>query len=110
VARASTALDPYTVVNISSTGAFLQTDRPIPVGTLLDLSIVLENQVSVGTAARVVRVQEPNWVKTAGVGIEFVGLDHRARQEIDRYVEDDPSPSSSGESTLEPPVTIPTAV
>ena len=82
----------YQIVDISSTGAFLQTDRPIPMDTLLDFSIVLENNESIRVAARVARVQEPAWERTAGVGIEFVGLDHRAQQEIDRYVDDDPSP------------------
>jgi PilZ domain/Predicted nucleotide-binding protein containing TIR-like domain len=75
------------VVDISVTGALLETNGAIPVGTRLDLEIELENGDRVQVAARVVRVQHPGWQRTGGIGVKF---DYVPREQLDRlrnYVE-----------------------
>ncbi len=75
------------IVDISVTGALLETNGEIPVGTRLDLDIELENGDRVEASARVVRVQHPGWQRSGGIGVAF---DYVPRDQLERlrsYVE-----------------------
>jgi len=62
---------PYLIENISSTGALLQTDRPIKQGEVLELDLALDDGSRVRVTAEVVRVQRPDWGRVGGVGVTF---------------------------------------
>jgi CheY-like chemotaxis protein len=57
--------------DVSSTGAFVETEAPLPLGSRLELSLDIDGQ-PVRVSAEVVRVQEPGWGRPGGVGVRFV--------------------------------------
>jgi len=60
----------WDIGNVSVTGAFLETKGPIPVNT--ELHLALDLGMGVGhVKAEVVRVQQPSWEASGGVGIVF---------------------------------------
>lgn len=77
------------IVNISVTGALLETEREIPVGQLLELELELDNDTTARVTALVVRVQPPAWGLVPGVGVAFTRYDGTSRDVIGRYVDAD---------------------
>jgi CheY-like chemotaxis protein len=73
------------VRNLSMSGAFLETQGPLPVGHVMDLEIALANHV-IQVRAEVVRVQEPSWFYPGGVGIHFHAMDEASQQELESAV------------------------
>jgi CheY-like chemotaxis protein len=73
------------VRDLSATGAFLETESPIPVGTRFDLSLDLDG-LEARVTAEVVRVQEPGWGRTGGVGVRFVAFGQEARERLREHV------------------------
>ncbi len=76
--------------NISHGGLFINTRKPLPVGTAVTILIQLPGaSFPCELAGRVTRVAEfdnhANMVP--GMGIEFVSVDDARRQEIDAFVE-----------------------
>lgn len=71
--------------DVSPTGAFLETESPIAVGTVLDLALDLAGRTA-RVRAEVVRVQEPDWGRAGGVGVSFVDLDQGSREMLEAYV------------------------
>ncbi|HEY5658236.1 MAG TPA: response regulator [Myxococcota bacterium] len=71
--------------DVGETGAFLETESPIPVGTKLDLALDVDTS-TVHVTAKVVRVQEPSWGASGGVGVQFVDYGIDARTQLTRYV------------------------
>jgi DNA-binding response OmpR family regulator len=71
--------------DVGMTGAFLETESPIPVGTQLNLSLDVDT-ARILVTAKVVRVQEPSWGASGGVGVQFVDYGLHARTELMRYV------------------------
>ena len=71
--------------DVGVTGAFLETESPIPVGTHLNLSLDVDS-AKILVAAKVVRVQEPSWGASGGVGVQFVDYGIDARTDLARYV------------------------
>ncbi|MGH1346082.1 MAG: PilZ domain-containing protein [Nannocystales bacterium] len=65
---------PTHVANLSEYGVFVQTDRHLPLGTVVDLrfTVVLEDPVVIEGRGRVVRYQADPVV---GMGFEFTQLD-----------------------------------
>jgi len=60
----------WDIGNVSVTGAFLETKGPIPVNT--ELNLALDFGWGVGhVKAEVVRVQQPSWEASGGVGVVF---------------------------------------
>lgn len=60
----------WDIGNVSVTGAFLETKGPIPVHT--ELRLALDLGLGVGhVKAEVVRVQQPSWEASGGVGVVF---------------------------------------
>ncbi len=72
------------VRDLSATGAFLETETPLPIGANLELLIELGGK-SARLTAEVVRVQVPSWEYSGGVGVSFVG-DSGARRTLERYL------------------------
>ena len=58
------------MLNFSRSGAFLATAGPLPIGTSLELEFEVDSQ-PIHAAATVVRVQQPSWTYTPGVGVRF---------------------------------------
>ncbi len=77
------------IVNISVTGAFLQTPRPLEIGQLLELDLRLDNGSSVSVTASVVRVQEPELGRIPGVGVKFTQVPEPSRTVLEAFVEPD---------------------
>jgi CheY-like chemotaxis protein len=77
------------VRDLSASGAFLETESPIPPGTRLELALELGSE-RLAVSALVIRVQEPAWGRTPGVGIRFVELDPATRERIGAYVAEEP--------------------
>jgi uncharacterized protein (TIGR02266 family) len=76
--------------DISRGGLFINTRKPLPVGTPVRLTLQLPAaKCPVDIAGRVARVSEVgNAVNTApGMGIEFTDLDGAKRREIEAFVE-----------------------
>ena len=76
--------------NISHGGLFINTRKPLPVGTVVKLIIQLPSvEFPFDLSGRVTRVTEfdnhANMVP--GMGIEFTGVDEARRQEIDAFVD-----------------------
>ena len=79
------------IADISLTGALLETFGEIPEGQLLDLDIQLENGRRVRVAAKVVRIQHPQWGRVGGVGVQFIRLDEESRSILEEFLETDPA-------------------
>jgi hypothetical protein len=85
VARPEGPATELRIVNISATGALLETNGEIPVGQLLELDLDLENGATAHVKARVARVQYPDWGRIGGVGIAFTEFDGRSEEIIRDY-------------------------
>jgi CheY-like chemotaxis protein len=72
--------------DVGETGAFLETESAIPIGTLFELELEL-GQARAVVSAKVVRVQEPAWGNPAGIGIHFTEFGTDAQSQLTRYVE-----------------------
>ena len=75
------------IVDISVTGAFLETFGEIPEDRLLDLDLALENGCSVQVTAKVVRLQYPQWGRVGGIGVAFTYFAGDSRAVLARYIE-----------------------
>lgn len=74
------------IVNISVTGALLESPGEMPVGQVLDLDLRLDSGATVRVTAKVVRVQYPDWKRVGGVGVAFTHLDRDSQAELERFV------------------------
>lgn len=72
--------------DVGETGAFLETESPIPIGTSLELELEI-GQAKVRVSAKVVRVQEPAWGNPAGIGIHFFEFGADAQTQLAQYVQ-----------------------
>ena len=75
----------WEIHDLSRTGAFLETNAPLPVGTTLHLSMEL-GDATARVQVEVVRVQEPSWGRVGGVGVVFRDIDENARGILERHV------------------------
>lgn len=75
------------IVNISVTGALLETEGALPLGQVLDLTLELDDKSTVEVQAKVVRVQEPDWLRVGGVGVAFTNYRGDALQTLERYID-----------------------
>jgi len=71
--------------DLSTTGAFLETESPLPLGSKLDLAIEIGN-IKIRVKAEVVRVQAPGWGSGGGVGVGFVSYGDSSREVLHAYV------------------------
>lgn len=86
-ARTNFSRSDYRIVDISTTGALFETDGALPVGSLIDVDLVLDDNFVASVKGRIVRVQHPAWGRAAGVGVQFTEFSRGARTTIERYVE-----------------------
>jgi hypothetical protein len=75
------------IVDISMTGALLETYGEIPEHQLLDLELSLETGGSIRVTAKVVRIQYPQWGRVGGVGVAFTRFEGNSQAELERYLE-----------------------
>jgi CheY-like chemotaxis protein len=76
----------FEIHDLSVSGAFLVTQGPIPVGTRIQLALMLGEE-RLDVQARVVRIQEPSWANVAGVGVRFDELPEAARRRLEARIE-----------------------
>jgi hypothetical protein len=76
----------WSIHDLSTTGAFLETRTPLEIGAEFDLSLIFGTAV-IHVTARAVRIQEPSESQVSGVGIEFVRLSEGARAFLESYIE-----------------------
>jgi CheY-like chemotaxis protein len=75
------------LVDVSATGAFLETSSPLPLGLHLGLSLLV-GPARIHVSAEVVRVQQPEWGHTAGIGVRFLGLGASSRDALAALTDD----------------------
>lgn len=75
--------------DLSSSGAFIETESPISVGTELALIVELEGR-RLPLRAQVARVQEPSWAGPGGIGVAFFDLCDDVRKQLEEHVEGAP--------------------
>jgi hypothetical protein len=83
------------IVDISLTGALLETYGEIPEHQLLDLDLTLENGRRIRVTAKVVRIQYPQWGRVGGVGVQFTRFEGESHAILQRYLETDPVPPAA---------------
>jgi len=76
----------FEIHDLSMSGAFLETQGPMPVGTPVRLALILGEE-RLDVAAHVVRVQEPSWANVAGVGVRFDTLPEATRRALELRIE-----------------------
>ena len=81
--------ESYYIVNVSVTGALLETRKELRVGKVLDLVLDLENGEQVSVLGKVVRVQRPDWGVVAGAGVAFTECSEHSRKALEKYVNAD---------------------
>ncbi len=66
------------VQNLSKSGAFIKSDDPLPVGTLVNLrfTVIMDELETIEGEGKVVRVVEPGGDQTPGMGVVFTQLTH----------------------------------
>ena len=79
--------DELRIVNISVSGALLETPGEIPVGKTLELDLRLDNGIVISVTACVVRVQQPDWQRTGGVGVAFTSVPEESARALKAFVE-----------------------
>jgi uncharacterized protein (TIGR02266 family) len=64
------------VQNLSKSGAFIKSDDPLPVGTLVNLrfTLIMDELETIEGEGKVVRVVEPSSGVTSGMGVVFTRL------------------------------------
>ena len=81
--------EEYQIVDISETGALLETCAgPVPLGTPMNLNLDLDGNVA-EVRGCVVRVQQPDWGRVGGVAVKFEHIPGFSKDLIRRYVHAD---------------------
>ena len=75
----------WVVRDISLSGAFLETTRPVAVGGEFDLTLVF-GAAMVHVSVEVIRLQEPDWGRSGGIGVIFKGFGSGAQQFLESYI------------------------
>jgi hypothetical protein len=76
----------WSIRDLSTTGAFLETKTPLEIGTEFDLSLIFGTAI-IHVMARIVRIQEPSEHNVRGAGIEFTSLSEGAKTFLESYIE-----------------------
>ena len=71
--------------DVSITGAFLETESPLPVSAKLDLALEF-GDIRIRVTAMVVRVQEPSWGCGGGLGVSFLDYGDSAMEALQAFV------------------------
>ena len=73
------------VRDLSSSGAFLETETPLPLRSRLELALPVGSS-DVRVTAEVVRVQQPSWERPGGVGVRFIDSPPAVEDLLDQHV------------------------
>ncbi len=73
------------VRDLSSSGAFLETETPLPLRSRLELTLPVGSS-DVRVTAEVVRVQQPSWEHAGGVGVRFVDSPRAVEDLLEQHV------------------------
>ena len=77
------------IVDISLTGALLETFGELPENQALDLELALDNGRRVRVGAKVVRVQHPQWGRVGGVGVQFTRYEGDSYAILQEFIDAD---------------------
>ncbi len=81
--------DIVTLQNLSAGGAIFNYNKRLVPGSYLDLKIDFpRSDKAIECEAHVVRVEEPYFPPSFGIGIEFVDLDQTKKSLIDKFVKE----------------------
>jgi c-di-GMP-binding flagellar brake protein YcgR len=76
------------ITNLSVTGAYIETSRPLPVDTELDLHLQLPNDTEViSIDACVVRTTPLFWHDTTGMGVHFTKILAKHRKKLLSFID-----------------------
>ena len=77
------------ILNLSSSGAFIETDTVLPMSTDLAMRIRLPDDMeTMEIVGRVVWAKHASACSPAGMGVEFINLTHAYQQKISAFVEE----------------------
>ena len=77
----------WDVSDMNCAGALLSSHTFLPVGTRLQLLVLLDNE-EIPVHAEVVRVQEPTWGLAPGLGVTFHYPSEHERSRVERFISD----------------------
>ena len=77
------------IVDISLTGALLETFGELPENQTLELELALDNGRRVRVGAKVVRVQHPQWGRVGGVGVQFTRYEGDSYEVLQDFIDAD---------------------
>ena len=94
VGRSSRRLRPGTIRNLNGGGAFIETERLLPVDTEVVLEFLLPGTgMQVQARCRVAWVNHPEWLKATrlpvGMGLQFAALDEEIGHALTRFTAED---------------------
>lgn len=75
----------WDIQDLSITGAFLETKRPLPLGRTVSLSLVLDGNMA-RVEAKVARVQKPCWEHAAGCGVSFTSFGEGSEEIVREFI------------------------
>ena len=75
----------WRVRNLSTGGAFIETNGPLARGQVLSLELSVGGE-KIEIDAEAVRVQEPTWLYPGGIGVRFLDLGDGEREVIAKVV------------------------
>jgi len=94
------------IIDISMSGALLESYGEMPEGQMLDLDLALEDGSRIRATAQVARNQHPQWGKVGGVGVKFLRFEGEAKELLAKYI--DAAPDAQGvEHELLVPADVP---
>lgn len=90
------------ITNMSNTGAFIETNKPLPDGTELDLHLQLPDDDEIMSIdARVVWIKSNGCAASAGMGIQFTKILPKHHEKLAAFIEQNYQPDSSwGQATI----------
>jgi hypothetical protein len=81
---------PLRIADISLTGALLESYGEMPENQMLELELALDNGRRIRVAAKVVRVQHPQWGRVGGVGVQFTRFEGDSYAILEQFLDGDP--------------------
>lgn len=76
------------IQNISKSGAFIRSDEPLPVGTIVNLhfTVIMDELETIEGEGKVVRIVQPGSGHVAGMGVVFTRLTSYSEQLLQKLL------------------------
>jgi Tfp pilus assembly protein PilZ len=88
------------IINLSTTGAFIETTHPLPADTKLDLYLQLPDDPEIiSIDARAVWTKSVCCAASAGMGIQFTNILSRHQEKLDAFIEQNCQQNNSRQQT-----------